>query len=417
MAVSILTIVLTGIAYLHPFAAVARQPRVAVAPSGYHLAAVDFVSPTTGWVAATLDSGSYAVVRTNDAGESWTEQLTGATDQRTFYLHFFDARHGVLGLTGPRPAMYRTADGGQTWSLRPMSSAAYILSMSFVDPDHGWLLFYTGELFGTDDGGATWANLGVPVAAGDQPFRVQFVDREVGWLDSESAKPVAYTSVDGGVSWRQVPLPAPEGGWPTRGEFFVAAQPTHGEGVVATVVNFAPYVGRSGVGERVVAYPPLTIRSFDGGLPVWYSYSVFTDAIPGRDLRGNRMDQLNRWSTQMQAPHQVHLSSLDGGATWTQVSPPTEAGAVGFSDARTWWWIGSGAWSMSSDGGSTWTPSRNIGVIEPLPGSLQVLDSNTAWYGAMAGGTRAMLERTADAGLHWEMIGLPIIQATSTPQA
>jgi hypothetical protein len=50
-------------------------------------------------------------------------------------------------------------------------------------------------------------------------------------------------------------------------------------------------------------------------------------------------------------------------------------------------------------------------VIEPLPGSLQVLDAKTAWYGAMAGGTRAMLERTADAGLHWEMIGLPPIQA------
>jgi photosystem II stability/assembly factor-like uncharacterized protein len=282
--------------------------------------------------------------------------------------------------------------------------------MWFADPDHGWLLLHTGELLRTADGGQSWTNLGAPVAAGDQAYRVQFLDREVGWLGSASANPVAYKSIDGGVSWRQVPLPAPVGGWPTRGEFFVAAQPTHGAGVVATVVTFAPYAGRSGVGERVVAYPPLTVRSFDGGQPVWYSYAIFSDAIPGGDLRSHQTAQPNRWSTGIQAPHQVDLGSLDGGATWTAVTPPSGDGAVGYPDAKTWWWIGSGAWSLSADGGATWSATRNIGVIKPLAGSLQVLDSSHAWYGAMAGGIRAMLERTADAGQHWEMIGLPEIQ-------
>ena len=398
IAASVVTIVFVGIGYLHPFAAGAGQPREPAA-SGYQLAAVDFVTPSTGWVAATLGSGTFALLRTNDAGSTWTRQLTGAIDQRNVYLRFFDSRRGVLGLIGPRPAVFRTADGGRTWSPRPMSSSAYLLSISFVDPDDGWLLLDTGELLRTADGGASWSNLGVPLAAGDQAYRVQFTDRQVGWLDSVSANPVAFKSIDGGVTWRPVPLPAPSGGWPTRREFFVAAQPTRGAGVVATVVNFATYTGRLRRGEQVVAYPPLTVRSFDGGLPVRYSYSIFADAMPGADLRVR--------STQVQASHEVQLGSLDGGATWKVVSPPNGAGAVGYSDALTWWWIGSGAWSTSSDGGSTWTAIRNIGVIEPLPGSLQVLDSRTAWYGAMAGGTRAMLERTADAGLHWEMVGLP----------
>ena len=65
-----------------------EQANLAPRPSGYQLAAVDFVSPTTGWVAATLDSGSYALLRTTDAGQSWSRQLTGATDQRTVYLRF-----------------------------------------------------------------------------------------------------------------------------------------------------------------------------------------------------------------------------------------------------------------------------------------------------------------------------------------
>jgi len=65
-------------------------------------------------------------------------------------------------------------------------------------------------------------------------------------------------------------------------------------------------------------------------------------------------------------------------------------------------------WSRSSDGGATWTVARNIGVIQPLPGTLTLLDSKHAWYGAMAG-NNAVLERTVDGGFTWEMIGLPVI--------
>jgi len=396
MTASVLTIVLVAIVYARPYASGGGQPRPA--ESSYGIAAVDFITPTTGWVAATYSAGTFAIFRTSDAGTTWTTQLTGVTDQRTLYLRFFDPSHGVLGLMGPRPAMFRTADGGRTWSTRALSSSAYLLSMSFVDMDRGWLLLHPGLLFRTTDGGATWDGLGVPVSATDQPYRVRFTDREVGWLDSVSVNPVAYRSVDGGTSWRQVPLPAPAAGWPARGEFFVAAEPTRGAGVVATVVNLAPYIVRARSGERVVAYPPLTIRSFDGGLPVWNTYSIFTDSTPGGDLRG---------PAQLQAPHQVLLGSLDGGNSWSPLSPPRGAGAVGYSDAKTWWWIGSGAWSTSADGGSTWTPTRNIAVIQPLPGSLRMLDSSHAWYGAMAGGFRPLLERTADAGVTWETIGLP----------
>jgi hypothetical protein len=58
--VSLLVIGLTGVAYLHPSIRAFASPVAPAAPAAYQLAAVDFVSPTTGWFAATFDSGGRA---------------------------------------------------------------------------------------------------------------------------------------------------------------------------------------------------------------------------------------------------------------------------------------------------------------------------------------------------------------------
>ena len=149
-------------------------------------------------------------------------------------------------------------------------------------------------------------------------------------------------------------------------------------------------------------------RTFDGGVPVFYSYATFVDAIPSTGLMAAATKNESGASAQFQAPNQVQLGSLDGGSTWSLIAPPSGPGAIGYSDAQNWWWIGSGAWSTSSDGGTTWTPYRNVGVVQPLPGSLQVLDADHAWFGAMAG-TKGVLETTSDGGVHWQMIVLPAI--------
>ena len=414
--ISLLVIALTGLAYVRPFFGAAPAPPAPAVPATYQLAAVDFVAPTTGWFAATFDSGRFAIVHTRDAGRSWARQLTGATDHRAVYMHFFDSAHGVVALIGAQTVMFRTGDGGRTWSSgRATPAGAFVMSMSFVDPLHGWLLIragthtaLAGELVRTLDGGTTWTNLGSPVVPTDQVYRARFNDQQVGWLDSLSARPYAYKSVDAGATWRQVPLPPPSGGWPATGQFFISAQATQGIGVIATVVRFAPTSGRSGTGGQVVSYPPLTVRTVDGGVPVFHSYATFVDVIPNVGLTAAATKNWSGDSAQVQAPNQVQLGSLDGGSTWSVIAPPSAPGAIGYSDAQNWWWIGSGAWSTSTDGGTTWTPYRNVGVVQPLPGSLQVLDAGDAWFGAMAG-TKGVLENTSDGGVHWQMIILPAI--------
>jgi photosystem II stability/assembly factor-like uncharacterized protein len=377
------------------------------------------VSPTTGWFAATFDSGRFALMHTTDGGNHWARQLSGDVGSAGVYINFFDSNQGVVAVLGPQSVIYRTGDAGHRWSRQPiLSGVAYLASVSsvsFVDASHGWLLLSTpavargAELLRTGDGGAKWTNLGSLAVGSDQVYGVHFTNPEVGWLESLSAQPHAYKSVDGGASWRQVPLPAPAGGWPATGQFFVAAHATHGAGVIATVASFAPPYGRSGIGGDVVAYPPLTVRTFDGGVPVSYMYVTFIDTTSNSAWSALLTKNRDGAPTQVQAPNQVQLGSLDGGSTWSVIAPPRAPGAIGYSDAQDWWWIGSGAWSTSSDGGATWTPSHNLGVPEPLPGSLQVLDPMHAWFGAMAG-TRAVLEDTDDGGIHWSMTILPALK-------
>jgi hypothetical protein len=414
IAIAVLVIVFTGVAYLHPSLSPAAAP-VSTAPASYQLAAVDFVSPDAGWFVGTFDSGRFALMHTTDAGNHWARQLSGDVGNAGVYVNFFDSTHGVVAVLGPQSVIYRTADGGRRWSVSPiLSGVAYLTSVpsvSFADASHGWLLLSTpnvaggAELLRTNDGGATWTNLGSPVLGTDLVYGVHFTNAKVGWLESLSTRAHAYESVDGGAIWRQVPLPAPAGGWPATGQFFVAAHSTEGTGVIATVASFAPPSGRSGIGGSVVAYPPLTVRTFDGGVPVSYMYVTFVDTTSNSTWSSYAQSGS---SAQIQAPNQVQLGSLDGGSTWNVIAPPKAPGAIGYFNARDWWWIGSGAWSTSSDGGMTWTAPRNLGVLQPLPGSLQVLDRSHAWFGAMAG-TRAVLESTNDGGIHWYMTSLPEI--------
>jgi hypothetical protein len=417
IGISLLVIAFTAFAYLRPALGPSSAPvAVPSAVAGYHLAAVDFVSPTTGWFAVTFDSGRFELMRTTDAGSRWARQLSGDVGSAGLYVKFFDASHGVVAVLGAQSMLYRTGDGGRRWSADPiLSGVSYLTSVpsvSFADAMHGWLLLSAptaaggAELVRTDDGGAMWTNLGSPAVGDDLAFRVHFANPLVGWLDTLSARPYAYESVDGGATWRQVPLPAPRGGWPATGQFLVTAEPTQGTGAIASVASFASPSGRSGIGATVVAYPPLTVRTFDGGVPVYYSYATFVDVAPRADVQAAYSENRSASSIQVQAPNQVQLGSLDGGSTWSLIAPPTAPGAIGYSDASHWWWIGSGAWSRSFDGGRTWTPFRNLGVPEPLPGSLQVLDDSHAWFGAMAG-TRAVLMSTSDGGVHWRMTVLP----------
>jgi photosystem II stability/assembly factor-like uncharacterized protein len=405
IAVSVITIAATGVAYVHPSLALfgTTAPAPPALRTDYRVTAIDFVTPQVGWVLVDFPSGDYGVIHTVDAGSSWTRQLTAPSDGHAKYMKFFDPAAGVLALVGARPVLWRTSDGGQTWaSRRVLDIPATVLSWSFVDSDHGWMLatpqapgeLLPARLYRTEDAGRTWVDLGAPVPRADQAFQVDFSYLTTGWLTAVGSGPYVYKTQDFGATWSKVALPPPAGGWPTGGQFFVAALPTTGQGVVVTVVYFARFKGRSGVGGAVRSYPPLTVRSFDGGRLRTFLYTTVLDqAVTGP------------WASES-PPNQTELGTVDGGETWAQVTVPSAAGAIGYFDASHWWWTGGGKWARSADAGSTWSDPVDVGVVDAAPGSLRMLDRRHAWFAGAQGG-RAVLESTSDGGVNWTLRPLP----------
>jgi hypothetical protein len=412
--VSLLVVAFACAAYLRP----APQPAAPAptAAAGYQLDAVDFVDPATGWVIADINSSEFAVISTKDAGRSWATRLVSPSTSHGEYMRFFDRSRGVVVSIGGGAGVFGTADGGAHWTRHAVEPiGGYVISASFVDLLHGWLLEFgagggglaSTELMRTEDGGSTWKNLGPPAPVSAEAFAVSFTNGETGWLDAVASGPYAYKTADGGATWRQVTLPAPASGWPLpHGSFFVAARPTLGNGVVVTVVNSAYINGRSAAGSSVLIYPPLTMRTFDGGSPVVYIYTTFVDSAS--DGLGGLVgaDHKPGPATQVPPASQIGLRSTDGGVTWTSFVPPASGGTIGYADALSWWWVGPGVRSTSTDGGLTWSPSQPDAIGDPLAGSLVALDSKHAWVSAL-GDTVPLLFTTSDGGDHWTSVRLP----------
>ncbi len=189
-----------------------------------------------GWVV----SGSHLLV-TADGGRRWRDGSPPGTQGSCCAVSFLDARHGWAGgaysSSSRMLEIFKTTDGGTTW--RRVGQAGPTASvnpccptLSFVDDQHGWLMYQdlvlggetvpVGRLVRTADGGATWSFLP------DLPFPpatdrggvlrsatlARFVSTAKGWYVgiNTAGNEVLYVTSDGGRSWKEqaVPVPASE---------------------------------------------------------------------------------------------------------------------------------------------------------------------------------------------------------------
>lgn len=187
------------------------------------------LTPEVGW-AATRSS----LFWTTDNGEHWKDITPRAKTQRGIASVFFlDTSNGwvllthagkedpATGVSGTLFELASTDNSGGSWSVRPLdvpdpdpsrglSGEAWL---DFADPQHGWAMIRMnsstavsfGVLLVSDDGGKTWKSpqTGPPIA--ETPY---FVTTKTGWLAGGPEEQLFVTH-DGGENWEKVSLKVP----------------------------------------------------------------------------------------------------------------------------------------------------------------------------------------------------------------
>ena len=178
---------------------------------------VSFTTATRGWAVRqqlrTTDdyseqtSYSRALLKTVDAGASWTEVpspcehfgewVVFSTPSKGWFgdFNYFSGGIHLLG------AVHSTVDGGSSWT----TSTALAGKPFFIDSEHGWAPGVGASVARTTDGGSTWTT--IPVNLGPAPIgysdaavirEVAFATQSLGWLIGYGR---IYITTDGGDTW------------------------------------------------------------------------------------------------------------------------------------------------------------------------------------------------------------------------
>jgi plastocyanin len=276
-----------------------------------------FIDDETGWAVGYADDpGGAIILKTTNAGEDWTTQLT-ALDSEIISLHMADANTGyAVGMQA-----YKTTNGGTDWVEQTVHDEVWeTLSDVFCisettaiavgqDMQHNQSLIYR-----TTDG-ASWAQPTYPAIAFGQLNAVTFVDAAHGWAvgsKESSSRPLILHSADGGATWAEQPNPATAG--ELRRVFFVN-----------TLNGWA--VGGTGddPGDSVVF-----LQTSDGGAtwtagnapPGTMAQSVHMISASEGYVVVNESGSGGSWSTTL-----YHIG--DDGATWTEALAALAGGYFG----------------------------------------------------------------------------------------
>jgi len=309
----------------------------------------------------TLPSSDvYTFYSTADGGAHWTQHAPHTFGD--FTLVYFRGTDGWAlsqqDVAQGQPAsagagLYRTTDGGATWShvsdLRGLTgmqlsggiwghvSGVGETTLEFADANHGWLA--TGlemtpgnySLLETTDGGKTWHGLSIVEAPAAVVGEEELLGYPILLNGGHALLPAffghrtdpnifsithryLYSSSDGGTTWQTPPVELKAGSVTPTGDewqnFYLDANHWW-----FTATN------QRSSGEPVAQAGPAIARTTDGGK----SWQVFSGKNAPIILQMTFTDPNNGWAFAIAGPSDttnVLLRTTDGGAHWQQVQVP-----------------------------------------------------------------------------------------------
>lgn len=333
-----------------------QTPRPAGAPM--QLIDITFADTAHGWAIGSIcsqpDNCPLQLRITTDGGRTWFAGNPPAVQalgvDPGWQLRFVSAQVGYLY----GPSLYRTGDGGQTWTNAGLAHSTLSLTASGnsawaieADCSQGQCLRMT--LYTSQDQGASWSRSSAQPAMVGQQAQVLRVGDSLGWVLSFSTIAVPSGSLDsalavtrdGGRSWQRLVRPcAPQ----TSIQDTAAALP---DGSLWIVCGGDHAMGQ----ER-----KQVIVSHDGGA----HWSFPPDApLPGFVGELALSGPSHAWMTGTRSPL---YESTNGGASWTTADSrgvPVDLSGPGithvvFIDAQHGWAATDNEVFWTSDGGAHW---------------------------------------------------------------
>lgn len=357
------------------------QPAPAVAANA-PLTAPRMFGTSVGW-----DAGAR---RTSDAGAHWSSvsppfvKLAAAGYGESF-LDGDDAwaveSVGSSIACADHVFVYRTTDGGQSWSRVasvnvPVSDAArdWTPAVQFVDRQHGWLFASTGALYRSDDGGVHWTSVSTAVGVNNTGCAagpgVYFSSASTGWMPLQcpfdgNNNPGPYRVVvtrDGGLTWSVQTITSAITTYSSVLPTFTDSQ----HGVIWDPGTMLLAVTSDGGRSWAVRTPPIS------GYPCvgkgGTSMTCSNDSIAGVSF----INPNQGWALigTFSAPNgkggPYYMTyrlerTTNAGRTWyVQTRFPTRPAPDGavtlqFVDANDAFWMDGSRWYQTRDGGRTWT--------------------------------------------------------------
>ncbi|MGH7597372.1 MAG: YCF48-related protein, partial [bacterium] len=336
-------------------------------PGSEDFFSVHFIDAKTGW-AVGYDthsfSGSFGIVyKTTDGGSTWSKlPEIGPANLFLYFVYFNDDSTGWAA--GSNGTILKTRNGARTWSKQISGTTNHLYSASFVDTTTGWAVGTSGTILKTSDGGATWS----PQNSGTTNTlrSVLFIDANTGWAAGDNGAILKTTN--GGAQWL-----------------------SQASGTTAALSSVDFIDDNTG---WAVGSPGAILKTSNGG-------NTWVTQTPSRLFTTNRINSVvfvdanTGWAA---GERGTILKTTDGGSAWPAQNSRTANSlqAISFANADFGWAVGSGgAILKTTDGGNTWT-ARASGTTSTL-NAIYFSGFNTGW----AAGSSGTILKSTNGGDSW----------------
>lgn len=410
------------------------------------LTGVDFVDAANGWAVGFITNSGIkggSVIHTSDGGETWRRQDAGGFGRLLRDVQFIDQERGyIVGadyMAAWGPPVYRTMDGGKTWTeirmarheVDGLTGVAVVGDQMIAVGEHDYVV-KTDRAWDSCEPKPVGPQTPPPMPCYDcdclfrqyfinTHYKLQdvfFVDEMQGWAVgsrsfgvSISGQVILHTA-NGGESWeiQYEDAPPPGSSWSLyrlNGVYFLDAQTGWAVGRAAT------FQGNQGREHRGAI-----LHTTNGGTS-WEQQGIeLHDQWALEFFAVQFLDRQNGWAlAESRFPHRtVFLAhTTDGGASWNWVDTGVEGplgvgyeyvmGDLYFTDEQHGLVVGGlGLVIRTDDGGMHWSKQTVDCGYSSCSYAFYALDMIDARRGGIAG---QEYFSTSDGGSRWSMRDLP----------